>query len=130
MALPQGRLAGQHAVMRTGVGIYCLVVGVLMAVWWAVDIGRGALQRPDRTRPEIVLHLAAELVTAALLAIGGGLLVAGGSAGIALAGLGMLLYTVIASPGYFIARHEWAPAAMFAALAVLTVAALAGVLAL
>jgi hypothetical protein len=37
---------------------------------------------------------------------------------------------VIASPGYFVARHERAPAAMFAALAALTVAALAGVLTL
>ena len=41
----------------------------------------------------------------------------------------MLLYTVIASPGYFIARHQRAPAVMFA-LAVLTIAALAGVLAM
>lgn len=66
-------------------------------------MGRGYRPRraatPDRTRPEIVVHLAAESVTAALLA-------AGGSTGIALAGLGMLLYSVIASPGYFAARHE------------------------
>jgi hypothetical protein len=40
----------------------------------------------------------------------------------------MLLYTVIASPGYFIARHQRAPAAMFAVLAVLTVAAIAWLL--
>jgi hypothetical protein len=33
--------------------------------------------------------------------------------------LGMLLYTVIASPGYFIARHQRALAAVFAALVVL-----------
>jgi hypothetical protein len=52
------------------------------------------------------LHLAAELVTAAALAAGGALLIAGGMTGPALAGLGMLLYTVIASPGYFIARHQ------------------------
>ena len=68
-----------------------------MAAWWAVDIRRGALAR-DRARPEIILHLAAELVTAALLVAGGAVLVAGGITGVALAGLGMLLYTVIASP--------------------------------
>ncbi len=47
---------------------------------------------------------------------------------LALAGLGMLLSTVIASPGYFIADHQGAPAAMIAVLAVLTVAAIAGIL--
>lgn len=83
--------------MRSGAGIYCLVVGVLMLAWWAVDIRRGALARPDRARPEIILHLVAEMVTAALLAAGGAILIAGGITGLALAGLGMLLYTVIAS---------------------------------
>jgi hypothetical protein len=116
--------------MRSGAGIYCLVVGALTAVWWALDIRRGALIRPDRTRPEIVLHLAAELVNAGMLVTGGALLITGGMTGLALAGLGMLLYTVIASPGYFIARHQWAPAVVFAVLAVLTVAAVAGVLAM
>jgi hypothetical protein len=106
------------------------VVGALMAVWWALGIRRGALIRPDRTRPEIVLHLAAELVTAGMLITGGALLITGGMTGLALAGLGMLLYTVMASPGYFMARHLWAPAVVFAVLAVLTVAAVAGVLAM
>jgi hypothetical protein len=37
----------------------------------------------------------------------------------------MLLYTVVQSPGYFIARREPAPVAMFVVLVALTVAALA-----
>jgi hypothetical protein len=44
-------------------------------------------------------------------------------------GLGMLLYTVIVSPGYFLARRELPAAAMFAVLAALAVTALAVVLA-
>ena len=36
----------------------------------------------------------------------------------------MLLYTVIQSPGYFVARHERAPVVMFAVLALLTIAAI------
>jgi hypothetical protein len=47
-----------------------------------------------------------------------------------LAGLGMPLYTVIASPGHLIARHQRAPAVVFAALTVSTIAAVAGVLAM
>jgi hypothetical protein len=41
----------------------------------------------------------------------------------------MPLYTVMASPGYFMARDQWAPAVVFAVLAVSTIAAVAGVLA-
>lgn len=75
------------------------------------------------------MHLAAELVTAGLLVTGGVLLITGGMTGLALAGLGMLLYTVIASPGYLIARHQRAPAVMFTVLAVFTIAAISLVLA-
>jgi hypothetical protein len=41
------------------------------------------------------------------------------------ADLGMLLYTVIVSPGYFLARREFLAVGMFGVLAALTVAALA-----
>ncbi|HXZ73600.1 MAG TPA: hypothetical protein VEH31_22380 [Streptosporangiaceae bacterium] len=41
------------------------------------------------------------------------------------AGLGMLLYTVIVSPGYFPARRELPAVGMFGVLAALTVSALA-----
>jgi hypothetical protein len=61
-----------------------------------------------------------------LLAAGGAWLMAGGMTGPALAGLGMLLFTVIASPGYFTARHQRALAGHVAVLAVLTIAAIAG----
>ena len=83
----------------------------------------------DRTHGELALHLAAEFVTA-------GLLIASGSAWLAVgpppppadawvaAGLGMLLYTVIASPGYFLARRDLPAVGMFG-VAALTVTALA-----
>ena len=103
--------------------VYCIVVGLLMTAWWAVELRHGALSRPDRRRAEIALHLAAEGVTAALLLVGGILLLADGVTAVALVGLGALLYTVIASPGYFVARREPAPVVMFAALGALTVLA-------
>jgi len=73
------------------------------------------------------LRLAAELTTAGLLIASGSAWLAIGPAAAALAGvgLGMLLYTVIASPGYFLARRELPAAALFALLTVLTVKALA-----
>lgn len=96
-----------------------------MGLWWGVEIRHGALSRPDRNRGEIALHLAAESATALFLAVGGIVLGGGGDRWWALVGLGMLLYTVIQSPGYFVARHELAPVVMFAALAVLTIVAIA-----
>ena len=68
MALAGGWLGGQHGAMRSVVGVYCVATGVVMVAWWIVSIRGGALRRPDRSPPEIALHLAAELVTAALLA--------------------------------------------------------------
>ncbi len=128
MALTGGWLAGQHGAMRSAIGVYCVATGVLMVIWWIISIRGGALRRPDRSQPEILLHVAAELVTAGLLAAGGGLLLAGGTAGVALVGLGALLYSVINSPPYFLARREWAPVIMFAVLLALTAVAISGLL--
>ena len=110
--------------MPVAVASYCLAVAAFMVLWWGLEIRNGALHRPDRSRGEIALHLAAEVVTALLLAVGGLILARGGQRWLALVGLGMLLYTVIQSPGYFVARHERAPVVMFAVLALLTIAAI------
>jgi hypothetical protein len=115
--------------MRTVVGWYAIVVGLLMTGWWAIDLRAGALDRPDRTRAELRLHLVAEFLTAGLLVVGGTLLLMAGTSGVALVALGMLLYTVIQSPGYFLARGEREPAVMFAVLVVATLAAVGVLLA-
>ena len=73
---------------------------------------------------EIGLHLTAEFVTAALLVAGGIVVLTGGRTVVLTIALGMLLYTVIQSPGYFLARREWAPVVMFALLGVATVVAI------
>jgi hypothetical protein len=110
--------------MRTIVAWYAIAVGLLMAGWWTVELRGGALERPDRARVELGLHLLAEFATAAALVAGGALLLATDAAGLTLVGLGMLLYTVIQSPGYFLARGEREPAAMFAILIAATLSAL------
>lgn len=96
-----------------------------MVIWWTVSLRRGAGGRPDRSQSEMTFHLVAEFVTAMLLVVSGITLLASGDSAIPIAALalGMLLYTVIVSPGYFIARRELAPARMFGGLALLTGAA-------
>ncbi len=103
---------------------YSILVGVLMLGMWAYLLS--SRQVPELTgRPwEITLHLVAEFSTAALLiASGVALLVARGwpvvLSGVA---MGMLLYTVVVSAGYYAQRHQGPVVAMFAALAVLTLA--------
>ena len=110
--------------MITAVAWLAIAVGALMSVWWTLDIRAGALHRPDRRPIEIGLHLAAELGTAALLVVGGIVVLTGGRPVVLTVALGMLLYTVIQSPGYFLARREWPPIVMFAVLCVATVAAI------
>jgi hypothetical protein len=123
-ALHGGEPLGQSSHMRTVAAAYCITIGIFMVAWWSVDLRRGALRRGDRAPVEIGLHLGAELASAAMLVVGGVVLLTTNASSIALIALGMLLYTVIQSPGYFIARKEIAPAAMFGALLVLTIGAL------
>jgi hypothetical protein len=110
--------------MRAFLVVYSLVVAVLMVGWWGLDLRNGVLRRPDRRLAEIGLHLTAEFATAALLVVGSVSLAMGGPPTLALVALGMLLYTVVQSPGYFLARRELAPAAMFGVLLVLTLSAI------
>jgi hypothetical protein len=116
-------------VVETIVAIYCVVVGSLMVVWWAVELRRGAWNREDRTRAELGLHLAGEFLTAgALIVTGLASLVIGETQPWTAVALGMLLYTTIVSPGYFVAHHEWPVVVMFGTLAALTLVALVVVL--
>jgi len=102
-------------------GWYSIIVGLLMLVQWGFFLAAG--QVPElRTEPlRIAFHLAGEFATAlALLAAGVGIIrrLAWGRAA-AFVALGMLIYTVIVSPGYFAQQGGWALVLMFAVLLVL-----------
>ena len=103
-------------------GWFSLCIGLLMLGQWTFFLLSG--QVPElKTKPaEIVLHITAEFVTAiALLVAGVGLLLAT-SWGIFLylVATGMLLYTLIVSPGYYVQRRTWPLVTMFAVILVLT----------
>jgi hypothetical protein len=95
--------------------LFAMIVGVLMLGQWIFCIG--AHQVPElATEPvRLRLHIGAELLTAAALLLTGGGLLLGSSTVRALypVAIGMLLYTVIVSPGYFAQKRVWPLVGMF-----------------
>jgi hypothetical protein len=97
---------------------YSILVGVFMLAQWGFTLGTGQAPEVNSEPIRLAFHLVAEFATAAMLILSGiGLLRRTPWAGLLSAvALGMLLYTVIVSPGYFAQQGQWAPVAMFAIL--------------
>ena len=106
--------------MNQAIGVVAIAIGVAMNVQWTTALARRRV--PEfATRPaEIRLHLVAEFATAAVLVVGGATLLADSPVGapLALFGFGMLTYTALVSPGYFLDRGERGPIAMFAVIVI------------
>jgi hypothetical protein len=101
--------------------VFALVVGVGMIGQWLFFLATG--QVPElKTEPlRIRFHLAAEFATAIALLVSGIGLLTGQAWGrwFYLLAAGMLLYTVIVSPGYFAEKGQWAFVGMFAVVLLL-----------
>lgn len=107
--------------------IYGIFVGVLMLAQWAFFLGIGQVPELQTEPYRIALHLAAEFGTAIGLIIAGIALLrrAPWAAKAYLVFAGMLIYSVIASPGYFAQQGQWALVSMFAILLVLAFVSIA-----
>src|SRR5690606_24851550 len=109
---------------------YALMVGLLMVGQWIFFLATGQVPELQTEPWRIYFHLAAEFVTAVGLIAGGVALLRNlawaGAAYIPAAG--MLLYSVIASPGCFAQQGAWTMVAMLALLLVLAIASIASVL--
>jgi hypothetical protein len=103
--------------------IYSIVVGAGMIGWWTFLLASGQVPEVETEPVRLAFHLVGEFVTGLLLVVGGVLLVRGLRLGpqLTLVALGILLYTVIASPGYYGQLGECAMVGMFMALLVLAV---------
>ncbi len=104
------------------IAYYCIVVGALMVIQWSLFLITGNVPELETETLAIAFHLAAELTTAAALILAGiGLLRrAGWALPVSLLALGMLIYTVINSAGYFAEQGVWGMVAMFGILLALT----------
>jgi phosphatidylglycerophosphate synthase len=108
--------------MKKAVSVYALVVGIGMICMWLFFIAAGNVGEFETKPAEIVFHLVAEFSTALLLITAAALDLGRKAVGrsLLLTGFGMLLYTVIVSPGYYFQRGEVPFVVMFFVLIVLT----------
>jgi hypothetical protein len=102
-------------------GWYGIVVGLLMVTQWIFFLVTGQVTELQTEPFRIAFHLAGELITACALIVGGIALLQQRAWGVMvyLVATGMLLYSVIVSPGYFAQQGQWALVGMFALLLVL-----------
>ena len=101
--------------------IYALCVGVLMLVQWAFFLLTGNVPELETTPWSIAFHLAAEFLTAILLIISGMMLIRKHLLGkhIFLLAVGMVVYAMVNSAGYFAQSGDWIFVMMFGVLLVL-----------
>lgn len=106
--------------------IYVITVGLMMFLMWSFFLITGMVPELETKPAEIILHLTAEFSTALILILAGIFLLKNSRLAQFLypLSIGMLLYTLIVSPGYYIQSKDYGFAAMFAGLILLSVLAL------
>lgn len=102
---------------------YAIIVGTIMIGQWIVFISTGQVPELQSEPIRIAFHLTAEGVTAVGLIASGITLLGRGRFAVSMHRIfsGMLLYSVIVSPGYFAQMGQWEFVAMFAILCILTI---------
>ena len=95
---------------------YSIFVGLSIFGLWTMLWILGEIPELETEPIRIGMHLVAEFVTAVLLIVGGVALLKSWKYGINLfqVSMGMLIYTLIQSPGYFAEQGEFAFVVMFA----------------
>ena len=90
----------------TFAAVYAIIVGIGMIAQWSVSLARSQVPELETEPVRIRFHIVAEFITAlTLLAGGSGLLIdSGWGLNVYLVSMGMLLYTVLVSPGILCAE--------------------------
>jgi peptidoglycan/LPS O-acetylase OafA/YrhL len=103
--------------------IYTIIIGIAMICMWVAFLITNQVPEINTAPLEITYHLLAEFLTAILLLIGGFGMFTKKAWGFHayLISLGMLLYTVIVSAGYYANLGEMIMVAMFTVFQVLTI---------
>ncbi|MDR3527516.1 MAG: hypothetical protein P4L57_09560 [Rhizomicrobium sp.] len=109
--------------MKTVVSVYSITMGALIIVFWSVVWANGSV--PDMlSKPwEIAMHLSAEFTTAGLLLVSGFGLLFGArwALRVNVFASGMLVYSLIQTPGYYLQRNAMIFVLMLAVSFLITV---------
>lgn len=102
--------------IRRAASVFSIFIGLSMVGTWAVLYVGGNIPELVSKPFEISMHIIAELFTAVMLIIGGVGVISERKWGnnIHFVSMGMLLYTLIASPGYYIQKGNVEFVAIFA----------------
>jgi peptidoglycan/LPS O-acetylase OafA/YrhL len=112
------------------VSIFLMAIGLLIiGMWTALLLGK-KVEDLETDRLGMIYHILVEFITGMLLVLAGvsSILDARWSHEVSLVALGMLLYTIINSSGYYAQKGDKAMVFMFAFLGVLTVIAIASLI--
>jgi len=103
--------------------VYSIIVGVSMIGMWTVFYLTSGIPEINTEPAKITMHLIAEFITAIALILGGLGLISNRKWGFQtyLLSMGMLMYTLIVSPGYYIQSSEFIFVAMFAVFIILAI---------
>lgn len=109
-------------------GAFQVLVGTGMIGIWILNFLGGEIPELQSEPWSISMHILAEVVTAILLLISGLSILLKGHKMSALyyIAFGALIYTLIASPGYFAQLSNWVAVALFLAMLVITILLLLG----
>ena len=125
--LPQNALSvrnrREHSGMKTVVSVYSITMGVAMLTLWSICWAIGAIPEMMSKPWEIAMHLTAEFTTAGMLIISGvGLWHnAHWATRVNVFASGMLVYSLIQSPGYYLQKNAMIFVLMFAVCFLITV---------
>ena len=111
------------------VAVYSILIGLFMIGFWVFALSMNLV--PEEEKPwSITFHVIAEFSTAILLIVSGtGLWLGSGWAKILQPlALGLLLYAVVNSPGYYAQKKNLPMVVMFIMLIILTIAAIIAML--
>jgi hypothetical protein len=104
--------------MKTGkiAAIYSILIGIAMLGMWSIFVATGQVPELRTSFYSIAMHIVGEIVTALALIAGGYGLFTGKKWGfqVYMLSMGMLLYTLIVSPGYYLQSGNAVMSGMFA----------------
>ncbi|MDX1357291.1 MAG: hypothetical protein R3232_00520 [Clostridia bacterium] len=102
--------------------IYALAIGIMMLCMWVFFIIAGMVPEFESRPVEITLHLVAEFATAGALIFSGIIMLRKNPIGkwFYPLSMGMLLYTLVVSPGYYIQSGDYSFVIMFGVLIILS----------